>query len=148
MLPKLHIWVEAEGDIPVHYAYDVGPSPVGWERYSTEFSSATWPIETERAMFWVCESGGIHETRVTSFTCAYEGTVRTAMALVRDVGGDSSVADCRCTGSPGPGWGGEVLGEIPWQGPGVKVGVQLGLGLERFSRRLEANRQMVKLAQL
>lgn len=114
MLSEVCDWLEAAGGLSFSYSNNVPRIHGGWEEYTGFLARLGWKVEKAGTMFWVCEGGRVHQGGIVALARAGEGRVDTSVVVIPNVGGNPSVTDCGCKGSPGEGWGGQLLGQIPF----------------------------------
>jgi len=116
MLPKVYDWLTDAGVLSSSYSNFIKGIRARWQGDPRKFSGTLRPSPEAGVGFWICESGGVHESWYATFACASAGQVATTMVVVGDLEPNPLESHCGCSGGPGAGWGGRILGKIPVEG--------------------------------
>jgi len=115
MSPKSQIrhqvaWTVADVDVD-----DVRRSLELGEEHPGVIPGAGYEVAATGAMFWLSESGRIHQAWITTLTCIDPGKPHSALVAEEDLGGDSLVAGGVVLENAARGWGCGLPWKVPWQ---------------------------------
>jgi len=91
------------------------------EKHPGVFPRPGYEVEATGLMFWVSEGGGVHQTWITTLTCADSGKPYPALVVVGNMGSTASVAGGVVFEGAARGWGRGLPWEVPWQRPKGKA---------------------------
>lgn len=120
-LPEGYVRDASGRPVEVYYLNDQSGIARCWERYWGLVEGVAPTPAPPQLVFWVCESDGVHQGWLTTFSRSGARPLDFAVMVEPGVGGNPFESDCRCEASPAEGWGGVIPGEIHGQESGRPV---------------------------